>query len=364
MRTKGWDTGPRMWAVDVADRHATGTRASSDDAGADSAGIDTLPDEAAGAAPVRVLRFLVERFPPAPQLILMTVLFVAGTLMSGVLLDRDLTGALGDVRPIPALCGFLGSLLFIVRLRVYDDVKDADTDRVENPSRPIPRGLVSIRELDVAGVIILIVEAALIAAVGPLTFTMWAIAAVWSLLMRVEFFAPEWLDRHIATFAISHMAVLGLIYGALLGMGIEARGGSAAAADLLTDPLAIAAMLAATSIGIGFEWGRKFERYHATHGEHAWSLWLLWPAMGAIAFTALARDTYPLWSILALVVVSLATIGSHALIMGYRPRPKQPGEAGAVPTGGLREAVEAAPGAAGLLIYVVLATAGVVELVR
>jgi hypothetical protein len=229
----------------------------------------------------RVLHFLVERFPPAPQLVLMAVLFVAATLMSGVLLPESLTGTLGDVDPLKAIAGFVGSLLFIVRLRVYDDVKDADTDRIENPTRPIPRGLVSIRELDVAGVVILLVE-----------------------------------------------------------------------------PLVIAAMLAATSIGIGFEWGRKFERYFATHKDRAWALWMLWPSAGAIGFTALVRDTYPTWSVLALVVVTMLTIVGHALVMTQRDRTGT-----VVPTGKLRDVVEAVPGAAGLFVYLVLAVAGVTELI-
>jgi 4-hydroxybenzoate polyprenyltransferase len=304
-----------------------------------------------------VLAFLVERFPPVPQLVLMAVLFVAATLMPAVLLPTSLTGTLGDIHPLKAIAGFIGSLLFIVRLRVYDDVKDADTDRVENPTRPIPRGLVSIRELDAAGVVILVIEGALIASVGSLTFACWAIAAAWSILMRVEFFAPDWLDRHVASFAISHMVVLGLIYGALLAMGIDARGGSSSVDALLLDPVVVGILLAATSIGIGFEWGRKFERYFATHRERAWTLWMLWPTVGAIAFTALVRDAYPLWSVMALVVVCVLTIVGHALVMGQRDKD------GAVPSGNLREAVEAVPGASGLLVYLVLAAAGVTELV-
>ena len=307
----------------------------------------------------RVFAFLIERFPPVPQLVLMAVLFVAATLMSGVLLPESLTGELGDVNAFKAIAGFVGALLFIVRLRVYDDVKDADTDRIENPTRPLPRGLVSVRELDVAGVVILVVEAALIASVGSLTFILWAIAAAWSVLMRVEFFVSEWLDRHVATFAISHMVVMGLIYGALLAIGIDARGGDTTSIDLLTEPVVLYAMLAATSIGIGFEWGRKFERYYETHGERAWTMWILWPSLGAIGFTAIVRDTYPISAVLTLVVISILTITAHGLVMTQRNR-----SGTVVPTGKLREAVEAVPGAAGLLVYLVLAVAGVTELVN
>jgi hypothetical protein len=176
--------------------------------------------------------------------------------------------------------------------------------------------------------------------------------------MRVEFFVSEWLDTHPATFAISHMVVLGLIYGALLAMGIEARAGDSTLAKLYGEPVVIGVILAATSIGIGFEWGRKFERYHVVHKERAWTLWMLWPCVGAIAFTTLVRNDYPAWSVAALAAVSLFSIAGHALVMGQRDK-----EHGAVPTGKLREAVEAVPGASGLLVYLVLAIAGVTELV-
>jgi 4-hydroxybenzoate polyprenyltransferase len=338
--------------VDVTERHVNESTSAGD--GGDR---EQASREDARPAVARVGAFLVERFPPIPQLVLMAVLFIAATTMPGILLAPAIGGELGDIEPLPVLAGFVASLLFIVRLRLYDDVKDAETDRVENPTRPIPRGLVTVRELDVAAAIVLVVEGVLMLAVGPLTAWCWAIAAAWSVLMRVEFLAPRWLDRHVTAFAVSHMVVLGLIFASLLGIGIEARGGSASLAELFGDRVVLLVLLAATSIGVGFEWGRKFERYHVARGERAWTLWMLWPSVGVLLLLAQVRDDYPLWSVLALVVVAMGTIFFHALIMGQRDR------SGATPTGKLREAVELAPGATGLLTYVILAAAGIVELV-
>ena len=122
------------------------------------------PDERSSV--MRVGAFVIERFPPAPQIVLMLVLFVAAMLMSDVLLAPGVGGDLGDVNLLAAAAGLFGSVLFIVRLRLYDDVKDADTDRVENPTRPIPRGLVTVRELDVAALVLLVVEGAAIATIS------------------------------------------------------------------------------------------------------------------------------------------------------------------------------------------------------
>ena len=204
-----------------------------------------LPRPERAPAPVRVGRFLVERFPPVPQLILMTLIFIAAVWMPPVLLDEGRFGPYGPISWGALAAAFVGALLFIVRLRLNDDVKDADADRIENPTRPIPRGLVTERELDVTALLILLIEAALMWQVGTLTFVCWLVAAVWSLFMRAEFFVPDWLDRHVAMFAISHMVVMGLIYGALLAVGIDVRGGDGTWTELLLDPVVLGLMLAA-----------------------------------------------------------------------------------------------------------------------
>ena len=79
---------------------------------------------------------------------------------------------------------------------------------------------------------------------------------------------------------------------------------------------------------------------------------------GVTALVAVLGIMVILLSVLALVVVTIATIVGHALVMTQRDR-----SGTVVPTGNLREAVEAVPGAAGLLVYLVLAAAGVTELI-
>lgn len=303
----------------------------------------SMPD--ARPAVLRVGAFIVERFPPAPQVVLMLVLFVAATLMSKVLLAPEVGGRLGDVDYLKTAAGLFGAVLFILRLRLADDVKDAETDRVENPTRPIPRGLVTVRELDVAALVLLVVEAGAVAYVGKLAFIAWAIAAFWSLLMRTEFFVPRWLEAHIATYAISHMVVMGLIYGALLAMGIDTRGGEASVGEFFGSTEVVIAMLAATSIGIGFEWGRKFPRYVAAHASMAWVWWIVWPIAGAATFTWLVRDDYPDWSVITLAATTATLLVAHVVVAVRRPADDS-------------ELAEMLPGIAGLLTYLVLAIAG------
>jgi hypothetical protein len=300
-----------------------------------------------------VVAFLVERRPPAPHVVLVAVMVVAASSL-GVVLLAD--GSV-DTYPLPAPGVALALLAatFVLRLRVYDDVKDADTDATENPTRPIPRGAVSVRELDAAAWWLLALECVCAAAIGPVTLAWWGVAAVWSVLMRVEFFVPRWLSAHVGTYAISHMVVLGLVFGMFMVAGVEARGAEIAVDTLIMSPIAVLAMTLATFLGCGFEWGHKFERYHAAHGERAWTTWMLWPSAGAIGWVLVAREQLDPWTTLVLAVVALGTIFGHALFAGQRPRSGTLGVAGAAPTGGLRTAVELGPGITGLLVYCTLA---------
>jgi len=185
---------------------------------------------------------------------------------------------------------FLGALLFVFHLRVFDDVKDADTDRVIEPTRPIPRGLVSEREVDALSVVLLLVEAGLYAAIGQLTFVIWLIAAGFTVLMRVEFFVGEWLDKHVLTYAISHMVSMGLVFGSLIAAGIDTLGMAkgVGATDVLASSDIVIVCIGAFALGVGFELGRKFERYAGAHGTAGWILLAACPtlAVGLFAYAS------------------------------------------------------------------------------
>ncbi len=277
----------------------------------------------------------------------MTVLFVAATTMSGILLVPDLARTLGDVSLGAAAAGSSRQLLFVVRLRVFDDVKDAETDRREPRTahssrareraraRRYQRGTAARRRCaHGAG------RPHLVRVVGR--------GSGWSVLMRIEFGVPKWLDRHPATFAVFHK------WQRLAHHRLSARHRprSALAPTRADLPRHARTRYRRGARGDGhrrgFEWGRKFERNHAVHGERGWSLWMLWPCGGAIGFALVARDAYPIWSVMALATVTLFTIAGHALVMGQRERPTEPGNRRRrFRLAKLRDAVELAPGASG-----------------
>lgn len=108
-------------------------------------------------------------------------------------------------------CAFIGCLAFFFQLRVADEFKDAQDDARWRPTRPVPRGLVTLRELAAAGALAAALQAALSLLVTPALLAPLALVWLYLGLMTREFFAPAWLRARPAAYLLSHMAILPLI---------------------------------------------------------------------------------------------------------------------------------------------------------
>jgi 4-hydroxybenzoate polyprenyltransferase len=109
------------------------------------------------------------------------------------------------------LVAFTTSLLFFLQLRIADEFKDYEDDRRYRPYRPVPRGLVSLRELAWVGVAAAAIQLALALALEPSLAWLLALAWVYLGLMTREFFARSWLKRHPIVYMTSHMLILPLV---------------------------------------------------------------------------------------------------------------------------------------------------------
>lgn len=105
-------------------------------------------------------------------------------------------------------------------------------------------------------------------------------------------------------------------------------------------------------------WAATFSRHHAANPERAWTMWMLYPSLAGVLATLLARYAWPIWIVVALVVVALPTIAVHALFMGQRDR------SGAPPEGALAQIVAWLPVISSYAVLLVLLVTGVVEFVR
>jgi hypothetical protein len=274
------------------------------------------PSPDARPAPARLLEFIRERFLPIPQLVMIVTLTWFG-MESGALAPTG-TGTSTFTGVPAAAIGLLTAIIFFFRLRVFDDVKDAAYDREHELSRPIPRGLVREQELNSLAGFMLVTEALLVLPLELPVVITWALAAGWTLLMRVEFFCGEWLEEHTTTYAVTHMASMIPFTAFVATVGRAAYERPAATTSEAFSPfLGLACVWVATFVlGMGFELGRKFDRYHAALQGWAWAIWALTPAVGGVLTAyGIHRLGADHSSVLTMVVLSgiFAVLGLLAL---------------------------------------------------
>src|SRR5215469_1941087 len=144
-----------------------------------------------------------ERFPLAAHTPIIAAFSLAAVGYS--VLARD-SSSLLQVRPI--VVAFVSSFLFFLQLRIADEFKDFAEDSLYRPYRPVPRGLVKLRELAFVHAGCIALQLAMI-----LWFSMRLLpllACVWAylLLMTKEFFVRNWLKRHHILYMVSHMIIM------------------------------------------------------------------------------------------------------------------------------------------------------------
>lgn len=161
---------------------------------------------AVASSPVRRgWTYLQERFPLGAHGPLVAA-FAGGVACA----SAALRGADGPGWPV-VIVAVLAALGFFFQLRVADEWKDAETDRLYQPERPVPRGLVTLRELTVAALLVAALQVAL-AVVLDVRLVV-ALLAVWAFgaLMTIEFGAREWLRARPLATLVTHAPIVPFI---------------------------------------------------------------------------------------------------------------------------------------------------------
>jgi 4-hydroxybenzoate polyprenyltransferase len=121
-----------------------------------------------------------------------------------------------------AAFGLLSSFFF--RLRVFDEVKDFETDRTVNPHRPLARGMISVQEAKAVAWLLLVPEGVLAVLLGGAAGSAWAVSAGYSLVMYREFFVGAWLRPRMELYAVTHTFVAGLLSATVYAMVLPQLG--------------------------------------------------------------------------------------------------------------------------------------------
>ncbi len=157
--------------------------------------------------PVRWWVYQRERFPLAAHAPLIAAFSFSAVAFSAVLRNG------GPPDPRAAIVGFVSALIFFFQLRVADEFKDAVDDARFRPYRPVPRGLVTLRELAGAGLAGALVQLALALWLAPSLVPLLVFVWAYLGLMTREFFVGDWLRAHPLLYLVSHMPIVVLIDG-------------------------------------------------------------------------------------------------------------------------------------------------------
>ena len=154
----------------------------------------------------RFIEYQKERFPflgHGPLIIVFT--------FSAASYSRVCRGVGGFISVGEFIIGAITAISFFLLLRLFDEFKDAEEDARYRPYRPVPRGLVSLRELRNLGVTVALAIALVNGIVMPRTLIGIALVLIYMWLMSKEFFVRDWLKRHPVVYMLSHMVIMPLI---------------------------------------------------------------------------------------------------------------------------------------------------------
>lgn len=192
----------------------------------------------------RFVAYLGERFPLPAYTVLI------GALVAGAVATAE--GAAGGAAPLAVgwrhLGAFATALLLFFHLRVFDEFKDFAADQLAHPERLLSRGVITLRALGWAGVVVLALQLGINVGLGLWALAWWGAAVAFSVLMRFEFFVGDWLRRHLVAYALLHNPIVAWL---MLYVDAVHRG------TRPFSPLALGFVAVASFTSLGFEVGRK-----------------------------------------------------------------------------------------------------------
>lgn len=137
-------------------------------------------------------------------------LLIAAFSFSAIAYSRLVRDATGFVPLTDYLFCACTNIVIFFLLRVSDEHKDKEIDAAYRTYLPVPRGLISLKELRTISYGLLVPITLLNGWLYPTLLPFYFVALAYLLLMRYEFFAGHWLNKHQIGYIISHMVIIPL----------------------------------------------------------------------------------------------------------------------------------------------------------
>ena len=147
-----------------------------------------------------------ERFPLFAHGPLVLAFSSSAVCFSHLLRGQNSWPALASVAVAFATC-----LLFFLGLRLADEFKDIEEDTRYRPYRPVPRGLVTLRELGWVGAAAAVIQLALALWLAPGLSLILLAGWAYLTLMSNEFFVRDWLKARPITYLWTHMFIMPIV---------------------------------------------------------------------------------------------------------------------------------------------------------
>lgn len=246
---------------------------------------------------IRFIQYQNERFP-----IIVHGLLISIFTFSAISYSRICRGAAGFISMKDFLVGIFATVSLFFLVRIFDEFKDREDDARFRSYLPVPRGLISLKELRNVGLVTAALQLIVLIWFQPRMLWLYMIVIGYLLLMGVEFFVPQWLKARQIIYVTSHMFIIPLVdvYSTGLDWGLEDA----------TPSLGLLFFFAVSYMnGLVLEFGRKIR---APHKEEE----------GVVSYTGMygTKGGTMVWlgTLLVTLIISLIASGFAGYgILGY-----------------------------------------------
>jgi 4-hydroxybenzoate polyprenyltransferase len=138
-------------------------------------------------------------------------IMISAFTFSAVSYSRICRGQEGFIHWKDFVIGIFATISLFLLVRIFDEFKDKDDDAKYRKYLPVPRGLISLKELKILGWLVALLQVAVIAIFQLPMLYLYGIVLAYLLLMGVEFFVPKWLKKRQILYITSHMFIIPLI---------------------------------------------------------------------------------------------------------------------------------------------------------
>lgn len=111
----------------------------------------------------------------------------------------------------PCFVAFANSLLSFLQLRLADEFKDFEEDSKYRSYRPVPSGLIKLRELAWIWIVCIALQLMMALWLSPRLVPLLLVTWLYLGLMSKEFFVRRWLKSRPIIYMVSHMAIMPLV---------------------------------------------------------------------------------------------------------------------------------------------------------